>query len=298
MSLSNGDLDEMDVWMAPKKQDKISGFRSWLASHAPWLGPLRRHLRARYDSLRACGISYSQHGEDALLLAELRDYDLRDAIYVDVGANHPTDISNTYLFYRRGHFGVTIEPNQELARLHRRFRPRDIVVPVGCGKQAQLASFEISKTPGLSRFERGSQSDSAPKGELWRKELLPILTLDTVLEATSFQWIFLLSIDVEGLDLEVLEGAPNALSKTLFLCIEANDGREKEVLTRYADQAGFDFARAIGCNVVFKNRSSRFDHYRSAPDDVKRLGPVFGAAGGAEADQECSTPIHRMQSPK
>src|SRR4051812_46477871 len=70
--------------------------------------------------------SYSQHGEDALVAELLGGYDLSAGIYVDVGANHPIRLSNTYLFYRKGHHGILIEPNRSLLSLLEKFRKRDI----------------------------------------------------------------------------------------------------------------------------------------------------------------------------
>jgi FkbM family methyltransferase len=200
-----------------------------------------------------------------MILKELDVYDLRGGIYVDVGANHPTSISNTFLLYRHGLHGVTIEPNPELSQLHRRFRRRDVVVSVGCGRRAQMAVFEISKTPVLSRFQSAVESVSQHKMEVMRREYLPILPLDIVLAALAFDWIYFLSIDVEGLDVEVLQGAGAVLPKTLFLCVEANSAKERAVLSSHLQAAHFDLQTTLGCNLIFKNSNPRFDAYRVRP---------------------------------
>lgn len=56
--------------------------------------------------------SYAGNGEDLIILGWLRNYDcdLARIRYVDVGANHPTFLSNTYLLYEAGARGVLIEP--------------------------------------------------------------------------------------------------------------------------------------------------------------------------------------------
>jgi hypothetical protein len=81
--------------------------------------------------------------------------DLRGGIYVDVGANHPTSISNTFLLYRHGLHGVTIEPNPELSQLHRRFRRRDVVVSVGSSKACptlQLSYLEMKSAAPMKKL--------------------------------------------------------------------------------------------------------------------------------------------------
>jgi hypothetical protein len=53
-----------------------------------------------------------------------------EVTYLDIGAHHPTRLSNTYLFYKRGFQGVVVEPDPELMGAIRRVRPRDV-----CGKR-------------------------------------------------------------------------------------------------------------------------------------------------------------------
>jgi len=79
-----------------------------------------------------CKKSYSQHGEDVhiLKLIDTLNINKQRDIYIDVGANHPMDLSNTYLFYRKGYRGVAIEPNKELINLFKVFRKRDIAINV------------------------------------------------------------------------------------------------------------------------------------------------------------------------
>ena len=45
--------------------------------------------------------------------------------YVDVGAGHPVRGSNSYLFYRKGWRGVTVDPIDKNVSLHRLFRRKD-----------------------------------------------------------------------------------------------------------------------------------------------------------------------------
>lgn len=73
--------------------------------------------------------------------------------YIDVGANHPTDISNTYLLYRNNYNGYLIEPNPELCNLLKVFRPKDKVLNIGIGPKAQVVPFLISRTPVGSSFD-------------------------------------------------------------------------------------------------------------------------------------------------
>jgi FkbM family methyltransferase len=224
-----------------------------IADRFPFLGPVRRCLVAERDRGLPVRRSYSQHGEDRWLFEELRRWNLDGGCYVDVGSNHPTRISNTYLFYRHGYSGVVIEPNGELLRLHRRVRPRDTCINVGCALEPSLGSFNISTTPVLSYFTGKTDGASLPASRVLRTEHVALLPLDTVMSALNVGWIFFLSIDTEGLDQQVLAGAPETLQRTLFVCVEASSDA---MAARIGKQltSSHDPVMQLGCNLIFRSR--------------------------------------------
>ena len=231
----------------------------------PSLGIYKRYFSALLDSCLSTKTTYSQHAEDKYLSVCLNNYDLTDAIYIDIGSNHPTSISNTYLFYRMGLHGVAIEPNSELTRLHRIFRPNDIILGIGCGNQSTLGRFEVGKAPVLSHFysnEIRSQASEKLGFKHWRTEYIPILPVDSILTEIKHDWIFFLSVDVEGLDFEVLQGAKQTLKKVLFICVEANNESEAKKIEYFLAEQGFVLKHEIQCNMLFLNKSNRFEQYK------------------------------------
>lgn len=66
--------------------------------------------------------NYSFNGEDLILSKYLPDL---HGSYLDIGSGNPSLGSNTYLFYRRGWSGVTIDPLERSLRKHKRRRRRD-----------------------------------------------------------------------------------------------------------------------------------------------------------------------------
>jgi hypothetical protein len=68
--------------------------------------------------------SYSRNGEDVVLWRALGD--AGPGCFVDVGAGHPRHGSVSMAFYANGWRGITVEPDPELARLHRLERPDDV----------------------------------------------------------------------------------------------------------------------------------------------------------------------------
>ena len=150
--------------------------------------------------------SYAQDGED-LLLDDLLDHKA-EGFYVDVGAYHPTEFSNTKVFYDRGWSGINIEP------VHHRYvelskaRPRDLNLNVGVASRAGVAELYCMEPAGLTTFvrsesERLCQFDGHRLVEVRRVEVTP---LSAILDAHGhLPHIDFLSVDVEGAERDVLE---------------------------------------------------------------------------------------------
>jgi FkbM family methyltransferase len=220
--------------------------RPFLINNFPSLGRFKRLAKACFHSINPVRVTYSQHGEDKYILEFLEQYDLKGTVYIDVGANHPSDISNSYLLYRNGHNGIVVEPNQELIGLFRRFRKRDIPLMIGCSNENTILPFHISKTPVLSSFSDIRDSN------VYKTNYLPVMRLDDAVRNLTFDFISLLSIDVEGLNYEVLEGAKTCIDKSLLICVEYDTDEDKQ---RYMTllEPKFQLNQLFGCNMIFVN---------------------------------------------
>lgn len=221
--------------------------KKYFVEHLPFLGKYKRYWVALYNSLLPAKSSYSQHQEDIVFWEILKDYNHSDSIFIDVGANHPTDISNTYLLYRKGLKGIIIEPNEELVSLFRKFRKRDTPLMIGCSNEVAVLSFNISKTPVVSSFSNEREVNT------YRTVYLPVLPLDTVLQNIQYGFISLLSIDVEGLNYQVLQGAQKTLDRVLLLCVEYDTEEEKKQIEQLLG-ARFELKGDIGCNLLYLNK--------------------------------------------
>ncbi len=107
--------------------------------------------------LPSAQVSYSQFGEDLIVRYLFDMLGTKQPTYLDIGANHPRFISNTYYFYKRGARGVLVEPNPRLCKVLRSVRPRDVVLEVGIGLTAETqADFFVfgGFADGLSTFSR------------------------------------------------------------------------------------------------------------------------------------------------
>lgn len=221
----------------------------YIANKFPVLGKPKRLFLAYLTKYLSKRSSYAQLEDDKIAINILKTRLInRPFFYIDVGANHPTRLSNTYLMYREGGCGITIDPNHELMWLHRLIRPRDIQLTLGCGKKNELLKFYSSKTPVLSSFSKSQVNN------VHITSYLPVFTLDKICEPFRITDIDFLSIDVEGLDLEVLEGANKVLYKTYLVCVEANSIENEIAIISHMRSKNFELKLKNKWNLFFINK--------------------------------------------
>jgi FkbM family methyltransferase len=163
-------------------------------------------------------------GFDAREQAQVRDFfgHARAGFFVEVGANHPTFASQTWHLEQLGWRGILIEPQPDLAENLRRRRSAQVFA-VACSSPAnagQRMTFHVAGA--LSSLERDRM---APGAELQRVIEVPVRTLDDVLaEAQAPVPLDLVSLDVEGHELSVLEGFTLARWRPRLVLLEDHVG--------------------------------------------------------------------------
>lgn len=164
--------------------------------------------------------SYSQFGEDAILQKLIRR---TSGFYVDIGAYHPIKFSNTYSLYRMGWRGINIDALPNSMSLFKRLRPRDINVEIGIGNSEKPAHFYIFKEPAFNTFSQDAYQQYVEKGIPFIKSVeVQTSTLASILDKylPPQQHIDIMSIDVEGLDLQVLQSNNWDIYKPDYIAIE------------------------------------------------------------------------------
>ena len=165
---------------------------------------LKRHVRELRTRLGRR--SYSQEGEDLILE---RYFESRaSGFYVDIGAHHPYRFSNTCLLYRKGWCGVNIDAMPGSMKNFARARPRDINLELAVGPASSAATYYMFNEPALNTFDPLlAQQRKVPPWKLIKEIPLKVVTLAEILEDVlpASQHIDLLTLDVEGRELEVLK---------------------------------------------------------------------------------------------
>jgi FkbM family methyltransferase len=169
--------------------------------------------------------SFSQCGEDLVVAFMAYSLGIPKVTYLDVGANDPVALSNTYYFYKKGHRGVLVEPNRELCKELRLKRPGDTTLEAGIGfAAAKEADYYVMTYDGLNTFskEEADHQVEVSKGKIAIQEVLkmPLLNINDVMDEHFHGAPAFLSIDTEGLDLAILKSLDFRRFRPPIICAE------------------------------------------------------------------------------
>ena len=165
--------------------------------------------------------SYSMNGEDVFINNYFKN---KIGFYVDVGAYHPLELSNTYLLYKRGWNGINIDINSLSIDYFNFMRPNDININIAASnkKTSKTMYYQKNKSPLNTLIPK--QAKKMFSGAV-KKRKIQSKTLSEIIDNTKFkdEKINFLNIDTEGSDLEVLKNLNFIKYKPELICVELID---------------------------------------------------------------------------
>ena len=221
---------------------------------------LLEKLKPRCDSQ----LSFSQSGEDRIVKFVFDVLGIHQYRYLDIGAHHPRRINNTYLFYKLGGSGVLVEPNSRWVPLASKLRPRDLCLNVGLAGQALSGvPFYIMKSDTLCTFSKSEAERMVAEcgEEISEVKQLDVLAPQTVLSSHFSEGLNLVSLDVEGLELEILETFDLQRYRPEVFCIETisyaidGNGVKSSALAEFMTASGYMIFADTYINTIFVDRS-------------------------------------------
>jgi FkbM family methyltransferase len=182
--------------------------------------------------------SYAQCGED-MIVAYIFEVNLgiKNPSYLDIGAHHPSYLSNTFHFYRRGFKGILVEPDPQQFEIIKAARSRDTCLNVGIGiGDAAAADFYVMDDCTLSTFSKAEVDSYARSGMKVAKVIrVPLVTVEEVIKLHATSTPNFVSIDTEGLDLEILESIDFTRFRPQVLCVETMDHEHQMKTNAFSD---------------------------------------------------------------
>ena len=163
---------------------------------------------------------YSTSSADALINFIFRN--TAKGTYVDVGCNHPIQNNNTYLLHKRGWEGVNIDLDKENIEVFNVARSNDYNFNIAASDSKGIKDvyFFHSSSEINTLNKKISNSHSTKTKSVFK---INTDTLDNIISLTPYKNIDVLSIDVEGHELEVLNGFNFIKSQPKLIVIEYLD---------------------------------------------------------------------------
>lgn len=168
--------------------------------------------------------SYAQCGEDVILDFLFQEVGLDRPSYLEIGVYKPIEGSNTYKFYDRGSQGVLVEADQSLIPWIQYSRPRDRILNQGVTTDATktVADFFIFDAPGINTFcpEAAQERQRSGQFELKKVVSVPLKTINQIIADEFERTPDLLSLDIEGLDFDVIQSLDLERFPVPVICVE------------------------------------------------------------------------------
>ncbi len=225
---------------------------------------------------------YSQHGEDFLINKIFKGK--TTGYYVEIGCLDGIEFSNTYFFERIGWKGVCIEAHQDFIVALKKNRAKAFVVHCAVGElNKESVTFYANKLGSLSTLDK-TQEDR------WKtnykdyfygfdEQKVPMRTLTSIFDDLQIQAIDFISLDIEGYEVQALEGLDfNKYKPTVFI-IEYKDETHQQQLERILIPQGYFYLSKIGCNLFY---SLEFSHKKVVVGPYGKVPLLQIEMGGRE----------------
>jgi FkbM family methyltransferase len=169
-------------------------------------------------------VSYAQSGEDLVISFIFDALCLRQPTYLDIGAHHPTHLSNTHYFHLRGGRGVNVEPDPDLFAAFTQQRASDTNLNCAISLQDDgQADFFCMEPPTLNTLSEAEARAYEASGQHPIRSVVrvPTLTINTLMRKYfGARAPDLLSVDIEGLDEQVVRSLDLSRHRPLVICVE------------------------------------------------------------------------------
>ena len=207
--------------------------------------------------------SYSQSGEDLIVRYVFDILKIPSPTYLDIGAHHPTYLSNTYIFYETGSKGVNVEPDPQLYSHINKIRQRDTNLNIGIADKKEVLDFYVMTSSTLNTFSL-DEAKKAESKKIKIDKVIQVLVMpvnDILNEHFADADPDFLSLDVEGLDLKILQSFDFVRWRPKVICVETitysekRDGKKiKEIDSLLIEKGYFVYADTY-INTIFVDKA-------------------------------------------
>lgn len=179
----------------------------------------------------------------------------KSGFFIDIGANHPEQLSNTLYFEDLGWHGMAFEPQAGLCALWKDRKTECHNLALG-DREGELEFAEYEGDDGFGVLAGAASVLGKAAG---KKYMVKQRRLGDVLKEAGVKTVDFISLDVEGYEMNVLLGIDFTEVDILCFLIENNkgkDGMSNMQIRKFMDENGYDFIGRIVIDDVFVKRTA------------------------------------------
>lgn len=219
--------------------------------------------------------TFSQAGEDVIILDLINHFKLKNFSWIDIGAHHPLYFSNTALLYKKGYRGVNIEGDSSLIGEFYRKRRKDINLNVLISNKEDELDFYIMDSPTLNTISSEEASNLEKLGhKITKKVKVKTTTVSNIIDQyCDGKFPDLLTLDAEGHDLEILKSIEWNETSPKIICVETIpynpvikdnfDSMHENEITKYILENGYFIVAYTGINTIFFKKETHTDYLKT-----------------------------------
>jgi FkbM family methyltransferase len=209
------------------------------------------------------GEYYAQYGEDIIVENIFKILQIANPRYLDIGCNHPIYSSNTFFFYWNLNSGpgICVDANPEIVKLVKEARPADTALCFGVADcEGSMDFFTHSLNSAIGRFDYDSLLKADKQFEVSEEIVtyqVPVITLQKLVDDHCGREGIpeLLSIDVEGYEMKVLNSArPEVFESNIVMVIEKPPAI---MISDFAKRNGYFLYASTPGNYIFVKEKYR-----------------------------------------
>jgi len=219
-------------------------------------------------NVNAAPQSHGQFAEDRILQEIFGDR--AEGYCVEVGAYDGRTGSATYPFEKRGWQCLLVEPIPALVEEIRRHRASTVVNCAVSDREGTATFFVAENVEQMSTLDLTADHLEwiEQVGGAVKEITVRTATLDSLLAEAAFPEIQFITIDVEGHEMEVLEGFTLETHRPRIVIIEDNSINGDRRVARHMSDRGYVHFRRTGVNEWYAHES---DMELVRPDEIRRF---------------------------
>lgn len=213
-------------------------------------------LKRRLRKFNAAKGGHGQYGQDIVAFNLLEN--VKNGVFVDIGANDGTTFSNSLLFEESGWSGICVEPHPKVFEILKKNRKCNLVNACISGEDTTVDFLVIEgkanmlsgiqnfmDASDLERIDREIEQYGDKKLTIQIESLSPI----TLLKRFAYSHIDFLSIDTEGCELQILKSIDFKAIPVSVISVE-NGSRTPEIF-HHLTKVGFKLYKCVGCDEIY-----------------------------------------------